>query len=294
MEDIKECGFWSDYLIENEISFSKYAYKQLLEEEPFKNFCKKVSKSIKDSETPNPNRVLSEINRIKSDLLEARFIYELFLSEKCSDIEYEFKTGLNNSSVDFKFLDKQNNTWYIELTSLRDSSAVKKATTQDGIFYNYYSHNDPNSEENSSEVLDIIKTQNALINKTVNKNKNPIKFAIPDENTFNVIVIDMRAFNAGGYDGYDCRLISYGNNATPYPLFFNKKPIVGIFEESHPNENAKFIRERVHFIMFIKEKSYEQDEIKKQHIAYPNINLFGTSEKAKEVWDYFPLSRITE
>src|SRR5262245_11597470 len=64
-------------------------------------------------------------------LFEVRFAYEL---QRCGvGVEYEYPTGVGNSTVDFRTRGSQE--WLIELVSVRESVALQRATHQNGLRY---------------------------------------------------------------------------------------------------------------------------------------------------------------
>ena len=198
-------GLFGDTLTEDEVSVSEKAYN-LLRREHFK-FKKGTEKKLEKifPLKPNPERTLSEMNEVKSTLFEIRFLAELF-RRGAKNIEYEFKTGIGDTDVDFKCSDSQNNTWLIELTSLRESEHIKSKTYQNGDLYGC------DYDEIGTEEL-VIRAQRRLIEKTYNnKTCLPIKFPeVTNANTYNVIAIDMKSYLLSS-DDYDYYLICYGNS----------------------------------------------------------------------------------
>ena len=61
----------------------------------------------------------------------------------------------------------------------------------------------------------------------------------------------------------------------------------GIFSDDL-GEN-KYIRERIHFIMFVLEKKYSDCGIEEQNYIYPNPNLLEENGIARNIEKFFPL-----
>ena len=286
-------GLWTDEITMKEVSASKKALKGLLKNSHFGKF---IEQRIK----PNCRKIfkkglsLNEINKVKSDLFEARFLYEIVASSKCSEIEYEFEAGPGESSIDFKFI-ANGKTWLLELTSLRDSKNIKDKTWEkelDGGISSFGFCSLTTGKENNIANLEIIKAQNALINKTINEDGGAIKFPEVIKNQYHIIAIDMRGFLCGRADDEDFYVICYGDEGTNlsssdtpeivYLNTFNGKPIVGIFDDNHPHkERASFLKERIHAIFFV-------NEIKNITSLYFNPKFFSL-EEAKKIYNLFPL-----
>lgn len=229
----------------------------------------------------------SKLFEAKSALFELRFaglIHSLNLTA-----EYEYKTGLGNSSVDFK-IKKNNKTWLVELTSLKESKEVKKNTRVKGNQFSYISIS--KATENLPEVFDLIKVQAAIINKTINGKMKSIKFNKPKRNTYNIILVDMRAFNAGISDCFDCFNIVYGSELLLNPKYeFNVRYwidengksslIKGLFDKNYPN--AENVRDRIHAIGFILKNDFFDNEMNKKIIFFHNPKFFKNMGDFKKV-----------
>ena len=187
---------------------------------------------------------------------ELRFAYELY--KNGFSAFYEYQTGVNNSSVDFKIQTSIN--WLIELVSIRASDASKRAVRKVGEIYEQTISTN-NKDKAQSEEGEII-TAEQKIGEKIFKNDKPIKFPIPKDNTYHMILSDCRGFldDGGSYTDYD--EIAYGSlKENAYRHYFNNAPIKGLFEESNPLRAVQYIQERIHFLGFITEKEYQIGEI---------------------------------
>lgn len=287
----QKTGKFTDSLLDKEVNFSKKAGESLKQ----LNWAKKLVEDSKISKAltlqKNPIREYEELNSIKSALFEVRFAYAL--QKMDLDVIYEARTGIGDSTVDFK-IEYNNSTWLIELTSIRESNAVKQATnTSKNGTYAYQSITD--KTENSPEIQELIKLQNVICNKA-QQNGVPHKFPEISDNTYHMIVIDVRSSNAGMIDHYDYHIVTYGSqslvhlNDAIYCRGFKDKVtgnidhIKGVFEQSHPNPSSQIIRDRIHFICFVKEKEYKDNEIINKMDVFPNPNFFRDSEKLPRIW----------
>ena len=282
-----EKGCFADYLKSEEVSFSKMA-AETLKECPW---AKKLLNDLKINRAtqvkPDNNRDYASFNEIKSALFEVRFAYSLYKLGLTA--EYEHDCGLGDSSVDFK-IKIGNYTWLIELTSCRESLEVKKHTT---IYENYFSYcSVSNPVSNSPEVVDIIKTQQAILNKVFNKKNKPIKFPspVPGENFVHMILTDMRAFNAGGSDTYDYCNIAFGSDPLKnvnggsccrYWRDKDKEHIIqGLFDTTHPETRSVNIRDRIHVLGFIFEKTFNENELIENMECFYNPQFYRSESKS--------------
>lgn len=287
-----------------ELEFSQHAAKEL-EEIPW---------ALKMLETPAIKKALAYSPRsnqkdeqlTKRALFEIRFAYAIHAAGL--EAEYEFKTGVGGSSVDFKIDDKKSKSvWLVELTSLEESSAVKENSFAQGNFSMFNSITTPGDEDNSPEVRDIIKAQRAILSKVAKEESvEPIKF--PEiinkkeqaPQTYHVILVDMRGFLVGVSDGGDYMNILYGSERLPeqYKVRWinaetqKKEWIVGLFDQHHPDPRSRYLRERVHAVGFMKEK-FEDDKIINNLQLFYNPRFFSSSEEIRKLWPLKKLYNLT-
>lgn len=273
-----------EFLSSDEVHFSKLVYDQSPKNILPRVFQKMAEATFTKLEERNPNRSFDEINNIKSSLFEIRVGCELQASEKCQKLEYEFCAGLGNTTIDYKFNDLEENTWLLELTSVRVAKQVLENTLEENGIWEYSS---------SDDVQDLLKIQGILNSKVWDaKNSKALKFPNPASNSFHVLMVDVRNSILGMLDKNDCLLLTYGSDAVggPYKRNFKGEPVSGIFQENHPDAaELKTFREGVHFLTFVKEKDYNL-AIKKQNFTLYNPGLFKDQKAAKEVWKNFPLA----
>ena len=166
---MRRLGTWNDNLIVDEIDFTESAIdilstvgwgKKLLEDKSIKATLKSLEFPVK--------MVPEDILVAKSKLFEIRFAHAIHRAGYAA--EYEYNTGVNNTSVDFMIHNKGNDRdWLVELTGLRDSEKIKKTPVHTEDFSSYIS---PNNDE---EMNDIIRAQSLILSKVTDKDNNPIK-----------------------------------------------------------------------------------------------------------------------
>lgn len=284
--DIAMAGF----LTEREIKYTAHAHDKL----------RKVRWA-----TPLISKVETNggINKIMPSLrLEVRYAYALHRQN--IEAQYEYQAGEGDSSVDFRCIGKHE--WLIELVSILPSEAGQQAIRNfnpggmklpDGI--KAYEQTLATNAENPkmSEEGEVILAQQKIGEKVFSGGK-PTKFPVPTD-SFHVIVADMRGMLGigGGCDQDDYLEIAYGakhlaqlgrsSHRWPPP---NGQPIVGLFEQGNPLQSAKHVQERIHFVDFVCEERYEENEIIEQTFWVANPFLLS-KDKVHNVRNNHPLYR---
>lgn len=273
---------WSDRLTAAEVEFTQSTINSL----------EKI-----DWAKPVVDR-LQQAGGIKTEnmplMFEVRFANEILRSGRIA--EYEFSAGVGDSTIEFKIPGEI--TWLIELVSIRTSQAAKKAITQSGLVYQQILSSNPDDKAQSEEAEMI--TAEQKIGEKVFTNGKPTKFPKPDDNVFNVILIDIRGYLDQGGDIFDYRQMAYGASGIPQKYswmihYWEKEqgklePISGLFEKICPLRAASLIQERIHFLGFIRERDYCEGEITNRAYYLPNPLLLSNKE-AKKIYDQFPLPK---
>ncbi|MCG2659496.1 MAG: hypothetical protein L6437_04525 [Kiritimatiellae bacterium] len=244
------------------------------------------------------------INKVMPSLrFEVRYAYAL--RRQNIEAQYEYHAGNGDSSVDFRCIGKHE--WLIELVSILPSEAGQQAIRDfnpggkfpDGI--EAYEQTLATNAENPkmSEEGEIILAQQKIGEK-VFSNGQPTKFPVPT-NSFHVIVDDMRGmFGIGGACAQDCDdylEIAYGAKCLaqrdlPFHRWptSNGQPIVGLFEQGNPLQSTKYVQERIHFVDFVYEEQYEENEIIERTFWAANPFLLS-KDKGHNVRNSHPLYR---
>lgn len=235
----------------------------------------------------------------KPFLFEARIAHAL---SKCdlSAIEYEFNTGVGNTSVDF-FI-QGTARWFLEVVSIGRSNAIKAATVTDGPFYRYElssprEDQTPAQRKQSEEGESILVMQK--IGAKVQNKSGPVKFPAPQQGTYSAVIVDMRGHFGGG-DIYDWKQIAFGASSVPpeYRKYWITEenstiPMHGIWDLNNTMSFAKFSRERLHAIMFISEENYDDESLARNTWTACNPHLFQNEEEARSALMTMPLWRMT-
>lgn len=212
-------------------------------------------------------------------LFEVRFAYELHQAGCVA--EYEYAAGVGQSSVDFKIPGGKD--WLLELVSIRESQAVQRATTTEGPLQRLTLTSDsPDSRQ--SEEGEMLLAQQKIGEKVLSGGQ-VIKFPVPSAGTINAILTDMRGYlGMPVADRMDYRQIAYGASGVPeYAVhFWRGSPIKGLFEEDNPLPAARVIRERIHFLGFVAEHTYDDKEIISLSYYLPNPHLISDQQQARD------------
>ena len=229
-------------------------------------------------------------------LFEARFAYELY--RKGLKVEYEYPAGVGDSTVEFRVIGS--NEWLIELVSIRCSEGVKRATKQIGPIYER-SLSTNSSDPHQSEEAEMI-TAEQKIGEKVFAGKKPTKFP-PVGDAYHLIVTDIRGYLDQGGDIHDYRHMAYGYSGIEPSEYKDmlirfweikpgrKEPIKGLFEKNNPIKASKYIRERIHFIGFVREKEYVEGELADRTYYFGNPHLFKSNKETKRAYQTYPLAK---
>jgi Fic family protein/ribosomal protein S8 len=285
----KQRDWYADSLTEEERSLSEIAINNLSKVKWCTGLLKKAEcfrKKYNDSKLTFPK---DKQLQLKQTMFEVRFAAAINRTGYIAQNEY--KAVIGNSSVDFKVTDTNQQEWLVELTSPRTSDAVKENTKilENGI--QQYSSTTSSQDKNTPEVRDIIKTQDTILSKVADKEKEkPTKFPlITDSKAYHIIVVSINSFNNSASDQGDYINIVYGseiltkiNDGLDVRYWYDSKEdkwemIKGVFDPDHINPRAKILQARVHAICFIKE---EFKENKVEHFLYVN-RKFEKDERNK-------------
>ena len=144
------------------------------------NFTKKAIQSLESTDWgASVVRRLEVAGGIKSEnmplMFEVRYAYEL--SRKGLSAQYEYRAGVDGSTVEFKVCNGP--CWLIELVSIRVSQAAKHAIKQTGMIYQQILASDSEDIAQSEEAEMI--TAEQKIGEKVFSNGKPTKFPMPQK-----------------------------------------------------------------------------------------------------------------
>jgi hypothetical protein len=130
----------------------------------------------------------------------------------------------------------------------------------------------------------------------VSDGKAPLKFPAPVAPTYTILAVDARTLFHGRPDRGDLDQVAFGAGAVPleYRCYWpvpdgSLTPIRGFFDPANRSTKAKLFQERVHFVAFILERTYEHDELCRIGYYVANPTLFQSQEQVEETLRTFPL-----
>ena len=233
---------------------------------------------------------LTRVN--KARFFELRFGYALH--QIGISLAYEVP-GEGRSTLDFGFTVSEQH-WLVELMRLEETEAVQRAT---------YTHVDESGTRWSSRMLstdardrrespagETLKAVERICQKCEHHGK-PHKFALPSD-AYHVILIDFRTFIHGG-DVHDRIHVGLGGEYVREPfdrLCWDGKLFSGVFSPRTVVGGATVARERVHFLGFVCEKSYESGSFATTTQFIANPNLFQDVAEAKAAIETWPLKPV--
>jgi hypothetical protein len=207
---------------------------------------------------------------------------------------YEHRTGVGNSTVDFKLPGKV--PWLVELVSIRESDAMKAATFEETIGHGIRTEtllltstagiSDP-SKKKQTQQEELLRVVHKLGEKAYDGTK-PIKFPVPDGSAFHMLLVDMRGFEGFGEPDRDhCRQIVGARVHEPFNVARHAdtwEPIHGVWDEANTSMAAQLLRERIHVIGFVHEQLFCDDEIRDITLPFINAALFPEKERFHDVY----------
>ncbi len=209
-------------------------------------------------------------------------------------VEYEVP-GEGNSTLDFGFVSK-GQAWKVEMMRLLETDAAKAATTtevdENGIRWTRQLLSSTNEDKRQSPEGETLKAVQRICQKCEFEGK-PHNFQKP-EKVLHAILVDMRTFKNGG-DVHDRIHIGLGGEyvASPYRMYWgegeNRKLISGVFGPQTVTKGATEARERVHFIGFVRERSFQSGEFSTVTKFVANPYLFKDAAAVKMAIDTWPL-----
>ncbi len=209
-------------------------------------------------------------------------------------VEHEV-SGEGDSTLDFGVTSK-GQPWKVEMMRLQETQAAKAATTtevdENGVQWTKQILSNDNEDKKQSPEGETLKTVGRICQKCERRGK-PYKFPKPDK-TLHAILVDFRTFKNGG-DVHDPIHIGLGGEYVkePFRIYWGqgekRELISGVFGPRTKVKGATDARERVHFIGFVRERSFQPGELGTvtQFVAKPH--LFKDAAAIKAAIDTWPL-----
>jgi len=216
----------------------------------------------------------------KDRMFELRFGYAL----DCAAIAPQYEIpGEAQSTIDFGFTNN-GQRWRVEMVRLGETQAVKDATgssvDSDGIPWTGRVLSTNAADPKQSLEGETLKAVQRICQKCEFKG-HPHKFPVPD-GAYHAILVDFRTFMNGG-DIHDRIHVALGADAVAqrYRLFWEKRPITGVFSKETKVRGAAQACERVHFLGFVSERAYKPGEFAAATQFIANPQLFADADAAR-------------
>jgi hypothetical protein len=224
----------------------------------------------------------------KAKLFELRFGHVVHSAGVAPQYEVP---GEGQSRIDYGF-SSGGREFLVEMMRLEETDAVRAATTtkafDDGAtMMARHLHSNADDARQTPEGETLMAVQR--ICQKLEKDGKPHKFPPPAGKT-HVLLVDFRTFKNGG-DKWDRAHIGLGGESVP-EVFRNQyegRLVSGVFDTKTTLKGAAQARERLHFIGFVNEKSYEDGSFGPAIQFVANPDLFKSPEEAHAALAGWPL-----
>ena len=204
--------------------------------------------------------------------------------------QYEIP-GEGQSTIDFGFANN-GQSWRVEMVRLGETQAVKGATGSrvdaDGVPWSGRILRSDADDPKQSLEGETLKAVERICQKCESKGRRH-KFP-PPGGAYHAMLVDFRTFSQGG-DIHDRMHVALGAAAVDQRcrLFWDGRPITGVFSPETKLRGAAEMRERVHFLGFVRERAFKPGEFATvtQFIADPH--LFASAAAARSAIATWPL-----
>lgn len=237
----------------------------------------------------NDNGGLTREN--KDRLFELRFAYALHRAGVTP--RYEIP-GEGKSTIDFGFA-SQGRPWAVELLRLGETQAAKSATghavDENGVPWSGRLLSTVAEDPTQSTEGETLKAVQRICQKC-ERDGRPHKFPAPGE-AYHMILVDFRTFLNGG-DVHDRLHVALGAEfvAAQYRLAWLGQPISGVFSARTAVRGAAVISDRVHFLGFVRERTYKPDEFGAVLEFVANPYLFTDAAAVRAAGATWPLQPV--
>ncbi len=228
---------------------------------------------------------LDNLLQLKDYLFELRFAHALY---RAGVIPKHEVPGEAKSMIDFGF-ESKGQQWAVEMMRLGETEAVKEATVsrpvEDGIqLTSRYLSTDAITDETFKAIRRIC--------QKCERNGRPHKFPEPGD-ALQVLLVDFRTFMNGG-DGNDMLHVALGADYVkpPFRCYWEGLPITGVFDEHTSRKGAAEMRQRVHFLGFVRERAYKPGEFAAATYFVANPHLFADSAAVRAAAATWPLQPV--
>lgn len=165
-----------------------------------------------------------DVSNFYSKLFELSIACAIERAGLISFYEASVRDG-DNSSIDFKVVDDNGFSLFLEAKLLQDVKIKNDIQMQLACRPYYSAHMDGKRER-----TEILRLQSDILSKVQKRDGALIKFTDPGDMCANVVAIDVGDLILECIDPYDCMLACYGDNGVRE--HYLKRGIVGLFEQT--------------------------------------------------------------
>jgi hypothetical protein len=211
-------------------------------------------------------------NNFVASVLEATIAFQF--ESAGIKLDYEIRQDPDsNSSIDFCWKTAVGKTVYFEVRLLQQDRATSDSIQRQLQIGNVYAV----SKDGEDEKQDIVRVQQAILEKVQKKDGTPTKFLTTHEDAINIVAVDISQIILGTFDPDDCRLVTLGD---PSVQPVNQRGIFGIFQAPLPAypeyiqslaKSYPHIRRTLHGVLFL--------------FKHPKSELFNYSVSRLLAWN---------
>ncbi len=187
-----------------------------------------------------------------ASVLEATIAFQF--ESRGIELEYEVMQDYDGTgSIDFRWNTVPGRAVYIEVRLLQQDKETTdsiESQLQDGNAYGIMKDGD-------SEKQDIIRVQQAILEKVQKRDGTPRKFLVNHNDTINLVAVDISEIILGMFDSHDCKLVTLGDPSVP-PMC--RRRIFGLFQGPMPADpeciksrarSYEHARKTLHGVLFL-------------------------------------------
>lgn len=235
-------------------------------------------------------------NNFAAFVLEATIAFQF--ESKGIELEYEMTQAPDSgSSIDFRWAAALGKTVYMEVRLLQQDRATTNSIESQLQIGNVYGI----SKDGDDEKQDIIRVQQAILEKVQKKDGTSTKFLTRDQRTINILAVDISQIILGMFDSHDCLLVT-GGDPSVQPVY--SRGIFGLFQEPVPKDpdyiqslgqSYAHVRKTLHGVLFLfrRPKTESLDYSVERFLARNPSLISEDSARAicKEIEPALPLKR---
>ncbi len=170
------------------------------------------------------------------------------------ELAYEIKQNpAHASSIDFRWITVSGDTVFIEARLLQQDKTTVDSIESQLQRQNFWAV----AKDGTDEQSDIIRVQQAILEKVQKKDGVQTKFVSKVQGNINIVAIEVSQIILGAFDRHDCLLVAQGDPSVP--LVF-RRGIFGLFQEPFPaypdhiqllGKSYTYLRQTIHGILFL-------------------------------------------